>query len=399
MVTNSPDVSIIVPTYCEVENLPALIPQIDQALKQTSLRYEIVIVDDDSPDGTEDLCQDLSQRFPLRLITRRDERGLASAVVCGLRAALGKILVVMDADLSHPPTAIPDLVTACQSPCCDFSIGSRYVEGGSIDSNWTRFRHLNSQTASWLARGLTKAKDPMSGFFAIKRSTFIKAQEIRPLGYKIGLELLVRCDCRHVAEVPIAFRDRTLGNSKLTLGQQWLYLRHLGRLYPAKYAGLARIARFGLVGLSGMTVDLTSLTLLRSVLSFPLARALAIGLAMTWNFFLHRGYTFRAPAADSTFRQFGKFVGACLYGALVNWMVSMLVVWSLPPIPGRSLFAAALGVMAGSVCNYLFCQRLVFGQSRATKTSQVVMQPKSAATKLPGPHTGPSTQIRPKQSA
>lgn len=363
MVTQSPEVSIVVPTYCEVENLPVLVPQIDAAMKRDHTSYEVVIVDDNSQDGTDELCTQLAKSYPIRFITRREERGLASAVVRGLHEAQGEVLVVMDADLSHPPEAIPDLVEACRSPDADFSIGSRYVEGGSIDSNWTRFRHWNSQVASYLARGLTAAKDPMSGFFAIKKTTFERADKIRPLGYKIGLELLVRCNCRRVVEVPIAFQDRTRGNSKLTFGQQWLYVQHLGRLYPAKYAGLARVARFGAVGLSGMAVDLSMLCLLQPVTSFAFARALAIWVAMTWNFFLHRGFTFQAKTSDPIGRQYGKFAGVCLLGATVNWMVSLLVVSATPAFAGQLLAASATGVVAGSVLNYVLCQRTVFGQA------------------------------------
>ena len=227
------DVSVVVPTYCEAENLPVLIPQIAAALEGQGISGEILIIDDDSPDGTESICTRLGHQFPVRLTTRKLQRGLASAVLCGLRQARGDVLVVMDADLSHPPEAVPELVRACRSPGTEFVIGSRYVPGGAVDRNWTRYRRLNSQVASWLARGLTSARDPMAGFFAIRRTTFQRAQKIRPIGYKIGLELIVRCDCRHVAEIPITFRDRTRGQSKLNLRQQWLYLRHLGRLYSS----------------------------------------------------------------------------------------------------------------------------------------------------------------------
>jgi len=234
-VSRSPEASIIVPTFQEAGNLPALISRIAVALDNVNLSYEILVVDDNSQDGTSTVCSGLSERFPLRLITRRGQRGLATAVICGLNAARGKVLVVMDADLSHPPEAIPKLVQALQSPSVDFVIGSRYVEGGKVDDSWMWFRRINSLFATILARGLTSARDPMAGFFALNQSTFVQAGDLQPLGYKIGLELIVRCKCRRVAEVPISFQDRTCGQSKLTLRQQWLYLRHLGRLYVAKY--------------------------------------------------------------------------------------------------------------------------------------------------------------------
>lgn len=229
------DVSVVIPAYREAANLIVLIPQIAHELDRANLRGEIIVVDDNSRDGTDAVCAHLAKGATVRLITRTTERGLATAVIAGLRAAIGDTLVVMDADLSHPASALGRLVAECQMPGVDFVIGSRYVRGGSIDRGWSTFRRWNSRTASWLARGLTAARDPMAGFFAIKRSTFARATTLRPLGYKIGLELLVRCGCKTVREVPIDFQDRIRGESKLSLAQQWLYLRHLGRLYVAKY--------------------------------------------------------------------------------------------------------------------------------------------------------------------
>ncbi|MEO2048147.1 MAG: glycosyltransferase family 2 protein [Pirellulales bacterium] len=399
MVIHSPDVSVIVPTYCEVENLLILLPQIDQAMVSDGLSYEVIVVDDNSLDGTVKVCQQLAQSFPIHLKTRQNERGLASAVICGLRAAKGQVLVVMDADLSHPPDAIPQLVTECQSPFVDFSIGSRYVEGGSIDSNWTRFRRMNSRVASWLACGLTSAKDPMSGFFAVKRTTFESAKYMHPLGYKIGLEILIRCDCSRVVEIPINFQDRTRGNSKLTLGQQWLYMRHLGRLYPAKYVGISRITRFGIVGLSGMIIDLVALALLRPAVSLTLARAVAIWIAMTWNYFLHRGYTFQKPVADSTVNQYGKFVGACLMGASTNWLVSLVATLAMPMFSGQVFVASAMGVIAGAVINYTMCQRMVFGQSASIEEPQIIPLTTQEELKIQVPDLVQPAQAQQKMAA
>ncbi len=233
--SSKPLVSIIVPTYREAANLRILVPRVAQALEHSRLVGEIIVVDDNSRDGTLEVCAELEQTHRLRLITRKDERGLATAVIRGLREAVGEILVVMDADLSHPPESIPQLIASCNNVETDFVIGSRYVAGGAIDQKWTAFRRLNSNLATWLARGLTSARDPMAGFFAIKQSTFHRARTLQPLGYKIGLELIVRCRCRRVVEIPIQFQDRVLGQSKLSMAQQWLYLRHLGRLYVARF--------------------------------------------------------------------------------------------------------------------------------------------------------------------
>jgi dolichol-phosphate mannosyltransferase len=215
-----PDVSVIVPTYCEADNVPLLVPRIAAACPGA----EILIVDDDSPDATVAVCAGL----PVRLLVRKGERGLASAVLHGMRQARGDVFVVMDADLSHPPETIPALVDAIRGGA-DFAIGSRYVYGGRTDAGW--WRRLTSRVATALARPLTTARDPLAGFFAIGRETFARGGPFDPVGFKIGLELMVKCGCRRVREVPIAFRDRHKGASKLTLREDVNYLRHLARLY------------------------------------------------------------------------------------------------------------------------------------------------------------------------
>lgn len=232
-----PPVSVIVPTYREAGNLPELISRLERLRANTGLSLELVIVDDDSADGTEQIMKDLAKPW-VRLIVRKGERGLSTAVLEGLRQATHDILVVMDADLSHPPESIPQLVQALIDGA-DFAIGSRYVAGGSTDAAWSLFRQINSSVATLLARPLTSVKDPMSGFFAIHRQTLSRADRLDPIGYKIGLELLVRCHCRNVREIPIHFSDRTAGQSKLSLPEQLRYLKHLRRLMWFKY-GIGR---------------------------------------------------------------------------------------------------------------------------------------------------------------
>lgn len=231
------DASIVIPTFREHDNLQRLLPTLFDILHQAGRTAEVVVVDDDSRDGTEELCRRLSTDHPLRLYVRRGERGLATAVLRGLQLASGNVLVVMDADFSHPPEAVPALIAAAESPQCDLAIGSRYVAGGALDPNWSWFRRINSKVAGLLARGLTDASDPMAGFFAIRRDTLARAKTLRPLGYKVLLEIIIRCNCRQVVEIPITFQDREVGESKLSLAQQGLYLRHLARLYAARYLG------------------------------------------------------------------------------------------------------------------------------------------------------------------
>ncbi|MCH5374140.1 MAG: polyprenol monophosphomannose synthase [Planctomycetes bacterium] len=205
-------------------------PRVADALDQHGIRAEIVVVDDDSQDGTEQVCRELARCWPLRLITRRGKRGLSGAVLRGLDEARGELLVVMDADLSHPPEKIPELIQALEAGDSDFVLGSRSVAGGDTDDGWGLLRWLNSKIATLLARSFTTANDPMPGFFALRRGTYRSADELNPVGYKIGLELIVKCRCRRVREVPIHFLQRLHGSSKLNLKEQLNYLRHLFRL-------------------------------------------------------------------------------------------------------------------------------------------------------------------------
>lgn len=230
------DVTVVVPTYCEAANLPLLVPHLSAALHDAGLRGEILIVDDASPDETEPACRELALSYPLRLLVRRGERGLSGAVLYGLRQARGDVLVVMDADLSHPPEKVPALVAAVRGGA-DFALGSRYVRGGSTDAGWGLLRRLNSWTATLLALPLTRARDPLAGFFALRRETFTAGGPFDPVGFKVGLELLVKCRCRRVREIPIAFTDRARGTSKLTLRERFDFLRHLARLYRWRWLG------------------------------------------------------------------------------------------------------------------------------------------------------------------
>jgi dolichol-phosphate mannosyltransferase len=155
-------------------------------------------------------------------------------VLDGLRQSTGNVLVVMDADLSHPPEKIPEMVGALAEGA-DIAVGSRFAEGGTTDDTWGFFRWLNSRVAMILAMPLTSLKDPMSGFFAMRRATFVAGRDFNPLGYKIGLELIIKCRCRHVIEIPIHFSNRYRGRSKLSFKEQLRYLRHIRRLYAYKF--------------------------------------------------------------------------------------------------------------------------------------------------------------------
>lgn len=225
------DVSVIIPTYREAENLRVLLPRLESVLSGMQRNHEILVVDDRSEDGTDGVVGQMADQIPVRLIVRTGLRDLSLAVLDGLRAACGRLLVVMDADLSHPPESIPTLLDALEGDAADLVIGSRYAAGGRTE-DWGGWRQWNSRVATWLCRPLAGGvRDPMAGFFALRRATFLQGDRLDPIGYKIGLELICRCPCRNVVEVPITFRDRAAGCSKLNFEQQRRYLLHLSRLY------------------------------------------------------------------------------------------------------------------------------------------------------------------------
>jgi len=227
-------ISIVVPTYKEAENLPHVTKAIANAFAGRDWRYEILFIDDDSQDGSEEICARLSETDPVRIVVRKGERGLATAVIHGIEISAGDIVVVMDADLSHPASAIPEMVERLQTGQSDFVLGSRYVEGGTIHDDWSLFRKLNSIIPSLLARPLCHLEDPMSGFFAIRRSDMPESSLLSPIGYKIALEIFVKGEFQQASEVPIHFADRQYGESKLSLKEQLNFLRHLVRLYAYK---------------------------------------------------------------------------------------------------------------------------------------------------------------------
>ncbi len=243
------EISLIVPTLNEALNLPALAERVHASLR--GRRYELLVVDDNSRDNTIAVCADLSQRFPLRLITRTEPKnGLSGAVLHGMAEARGDVLVVMDADLQHPPEKLPELVAPIERDIADFVIGSRYTSGGSIESGWTFYRALNSKLATLLARPFAgRVTDPMSGFFALKRIDYTNARHLTPLGYKIGLELLSKTRVTRVTEIPIHFGKRLAGESKLSLKEQFRFLEHLSRLYDFSFPRLSPMVKFAIVTL------------------------------------------------------------------------------------------------------------------------------------------------------
>lgn len=358
----SPFVSIIVPTYHEAENVRELVIRIADALQYQYPTYEIVLVDDNSNDGIDTEVGRLQDEgHPVRLVVRTDQRGLSTAVMRGFEESLGDILVCMDADLSHPPEKLPELIAAAQSPGTDFAIGSRYVPGGGTDSDWSWFRRWNSRVATWMARPFSTAKDPMAGFFAIPRDVYQRDIPLDPVGYKIGLEILVKKRCCQVREVPIRFADRRRGESKLTLGEQVRYLQHLKRLAEFKYGAALQLLVFCLVGLTGTIVDLTLYTvLLVAMTPVAAARAVAIVVAMTWNYLLDRHITWGDAEKPSTLRSYGRFVCSCSLGAILSWSLAIGLPACCKPFEAHLLGAAVVGIVAGTLVNFQLCRKWAF---------------------------------------
>jgi dolichol-phosphate mannosyltransferase len=278
-----------------------------------------------------------------------------------MKRAQGDVLVCMDADLSHPPETIPHMLAKLEEGA-DLVIGSRYVKGGSTSDDWGFLRWLNSRVATLLARPLTNARDPMAGFFAFRRSTFLAGHDFNPVGYKIGLELIVKCGCERVVEVPIHFEDRQLGKSKLTFRQQLLYIKHLRRLYTFKFGAWSQLVQFLTVGGLGTVVNLVLLTLLlyAGVPARP-SVALAIVLSMCFNFVLNRRFSFGESRKESWLRQFIGFMSACSVGALINYAITLLLIGE--DFGLRPQLAALIGIAVATAFNFIASRYLVFRSS------------------------------------
>ena len=360
-------VSIVVPTYREAENLPVLLERLDALRREHGVILQLLVMDDDSRDGSAQLVADSGHDWAT-LVTRTADRGLSASVVDGLRRAKHPVIVCMDADGSHPPERIPDLVLALEAGQ-QFALGSRYVPGGSTDHDWGLFRYLNSRVATLLARPLTSARDPMSGFFALRRSDLERAAPLSPVGYKIALELIVKCGFENVGEVPIHFADRTRGQSKLTLGEQLRYLQHLGRLYAFRFGRAGSLIRFLTVGFSGLIVNLLVLTLLSRIGTPPwLALLGGLVVSLVGNALLNRGFTVARGRRGGSPRLLARaFLATSLVGGAVNYAVAVWLhdaflegrLWGLQ-------LAAVAGVAGGLVFNLLGNRYVVFKRRHTT---------------------------------
>jgi dolichol-phosphate mannosyltransferase len=223
--------TIVIPTYNEAAGIGKLLDALDATFRDNALDGEIIVVDDNSPDGTGAIVDELSRRLPVRCLHRGGKLGLSSAVIEGWRVARPESIALgaMDADFSHDVAALPNMVAALQSGEYGLAIGSRYVPGGGI-ANWPARRIITSRVACWLARPLTPVKDVTSGYLLVRRDA-LEGVALDPIGFKIGLEVIAKARYGKAIEVPYVFTDRVAGESKLNQREIFNYLKQLGRLY------------------------------------------------------------------------------------------------------------------------------------------------------------------------
>jgi dolichol-phosphate mannosyltransferase len=226
--------SIVVPTYNEAGGIERLLRSLTDVFKQHDLDGEIIVVDDNSPDGTGAIVDRLAAELPVRCLHRPGKLGLSSGVIDGWNYARpeSQALGAMDADFSHDINILPMMVAALESGEYGLAIGSRYVKGGGI-SNWPKRRIITSRVACTLGRPLTKVRDLTSGYFLVKREA-LNGVKLDPIGFKIGLEVIAKAHYGRAIEIPYVFTDRIVGESKLNRSEIFNYLKQLRKLYTAR---------------------------------------------------------------------------------------------------------------------------------------------------------------------
>ena len=357
------ELSIVVPTFNEKDNVEKLIEGIEQALAH--VRWEILFIDDDSPDGTADFVRGLAQSKPhVRCLQRIGRRGLSRAVIEGILSSSAPVVVVMDADLQHDETILPTMLDQIRNNEADIVIASRYCAGGSMGP-WNSQRAAMSRFATLLSRSLVSPQltDPMSGFFMIQRETFHRiVRRLSGEGYKILLDLVASSpEPLRLVEVPYTFRERVAGESKLDSAVVWEYLllvvdKKFGHILPARFI------LFSLVGLTGVAVHFLALAITFKFLglNFSIAQTVATLSAMTSNFALNNILTYRDMRLRGRKFMTGLFTFylVCGIGAIANVGIANFVfrrdyTWWL---------AGGAGALVGTVWNYAASSILTWGR-------------------------------------
>ena len=357
--------SIIVPTFNERANMEPLVDRIAAAMG--SAPFELIIVDDDSPDRTWEVVEALAVTRPwLRAYRRVGKRGLASAVIDGFSLARGANLICMDGDLQHDPQIIPQLLRALDE--ADVAVASRYTAGGTTGT-WGGVRLWGSRLATSAAQRLLSVAttDPMSGFFALRRPVFIAtASALKPRGFKILMALLHRAPTARVADVPFSFGIRVHGNSKLDSG---VLLDYLAELWDLRFGERlsSTFVKYAMVGLSGVGVQLLALHLLRMIPALRTgesgwASALAILIAILWNYTFDNRWTFSAQRHRNLgpwLVGLSRFTLVCSTGAFISWSVGQglrLVTHGMMNI----YFASLFGIAVATVWNFTLNRRITW---------------------------------------
>ena len=375
---NNAQISIIIPTYNESQNILQILKSIKDNLPKNFVTQTIV-VDDNSPDGTGKLVEDYLKNikkmadYTIEIIHRKAKDGLSSAILKGIQHAKGDTIVVMDCDFSHPPHIIPKLIESIKKYQYDIVVASRYIKGGKIQG-WSLKRKTMSKFATLIAKkGLgINTHDPMSGFFAFKRN-IIKGLNIDAIGYKFLLEILVKTKNVSIKEIPYTFQNRELGSSKLSIRTIFDYYRSVWKLYRygkplekqekrSSVKFLYKAGRFYTVGASGFIVNyMISLLLTGGVSDLWYLHANVIGIiaSITTNFVLNKTWTFgdRDFRLKKTISQYGKFAMFSSLGALVQLgMVYFLVDSNEISYP----LALILAVMTAAFGNFILNKKFTF---------------------------------------
>lgn len=330
--------SLVIPTYNESRNIQTLINRVVELLDPLLPNaYEIIVVDDNSPDQTWQVVRALQHHFPqLRVICRQEERGLSSAVVRGWQHAQGEILGVMDGDLQHDPQVLVQLWQEIERGC-DLAVASRHSQGGEVE-DWGLLRRLASEGARWLGilllpRVVGAIRDPLSGYFLVRRAA-IANRVLQPKGYKILIEVLGRGTIHAIAEVGYVFHSRQLGHSKATWKQAMEYVQHLLELRLALWP-VKRFTRFITVGLMGMGLDSLLLFILHDpqMLGWGLnpSKILASEITIFHNFVWNDRWTFADLSRHKTgwksfWLRFLRFNLICTSGLLLNLVIINLLI-------------------------------------------------------------------------
>jgi len=311
------ELSLVIPTYNEKENIQQLIKKIQEEFTKNKIKGEIIVVDDNSPDGTGKILEKIKKKQKnLKVIHRSEKLGLSSAVLEGWKIAKGRFLGVMDADLSHPPEKIHEMYSIIKNGDADIVIGSRYAQGGKI-KGWSLKRKLMSKVATLLARIYTNVKDPMTGFFMLKKEVIEKVN-LNSKGFKILLEILVKGKYRAIKEIPITFVNRTHGKSKAGIKEIFFYLQNLLGYLPYKKKVVREFIKFGIVGISGTIINLATLYLLTERLGiyYLISAVVSFLVAMTSNFVLNKIWTVKESMKLKIGEKYLKFsiISLCALG-------------------------------------------------------------------------------------